>query len=100
MKTRTEFRQDADALKKILTQYSGEDSCHFCVIAQDNGRHMTTLGGRMDLTGYCVSEAIANLVNNTPDCPEDIIDMIATTAHRMLADMRDNSNKVIPLKKQ
>lgn len=89
MNRKEQVRKDADAIDKVMKHYSGNDGAHFGFVTYETGERQFFAGGRVDLSGYCISEALATMVANTPGLDEDFIDAVSEMAKEMLKDMND-----------
>lgn len=96
MKTKQEIKQDAEAIVAICKQYSGAHGCHVCVIAQEDGKHNVSFGGRVDIAGEYLAEILARIVATTPLLEADFIDSVANCAKDMVRHLQ----KVVPLRPQ
>ena len=84
MRTNEQFKLDAATIDEIMKRYTGTDGAHFGFVAQADGKRQFFIGGRVDIGGLCVAEALANVVEMTPGLDETYIDMICETAHEFL----------------
>jgi hypothetical protein len=87
-----QVKRDSNVIEKAMMKYSGTEGAHFGFIAYGSGERQFFAGGRADITGMCISEAIATLVKNTPGITDDFIDAVAETARIMLGDMEHGGN--------
>ena len=96
MKSMQEIKADSAKIVEICKQYSGANGCHICVIAQDDGKHNVSFGGRVDIAGEYISEILARIVMTTPMLEDDFIDAVANCAKDMVRHLQ----KVVPLHPQ
>lgn len=92
MRTEAQLKRDGDRIEEIMRGYTGTTGAHFGFIAMDgaNGeKRQYFVGGRADLCGICLAEAIATFVHITPGMSEDFIDLVSSVAHDMLKDMNN-----------
>ena len=89
-----QVKKDSDAINKAMKNYSGMDGAHFGFIAYETGERHFFCGGRVDVTGICLGEALARLVDNTPGIEDDYIDLVMNTAKDMLEDFRKERGMV------
>ena len=94
MEKRKQVREDADRIDKVMRNYTGSSAAHFGFIVCDTGERQFFAGGRADLTGMCLGEAIANLVKCTPGVGEEFIDAVADTAHAVYENMITEKKEV------
>lgn len=78
------IERDMKTISSVLPTYSGNEGAHFGFIAFETGQRQFFMGGRSDVIGLCLSEAIAKFVELTPQLNDDGIDMIAETAKEFL----------------
>ena len=83
---KADFMVDSQTIDGVMRKYSGEKAGHFGFICKD-GERQFFLGGRCDLVGVHLSEALAMLVNETPGLPSDFIDAVCKTAKEIYATM-------------
>lgn len=88
MTKKEQVERDADIIDKAMINYTGFDGAHFGFITLATGERHFFAGGRSDLSGFCLSEALANLVNMTQGLNEEFIDLVCETAKSMLNDMK------------
>ena len=86
MTRKEQVRRDADVIEKAMMTYHGIDGAHFGFIAYASGERQFFAGGRVDISGLCISEAIATMVKNTPELDSSFIDAVADTARIMLGE--------------
>lgn len=79
-----DIKKDAQIIEKAMAPYGGADAAHFGFIAETENRRHFFLGGRTDIVGYHISEAIANIITITEGLDERFIDAICETAKEML----------------
>lgn len=87
MNRKEQVRKDAEVIDKAMRNYTGNEGAHFGFITFETGERQFFAGGRVDLSGICMGEALATMVANTPGLTEDFIDAVADTAKLMLKDM-------------
>lgn len=88
MTEQQKVEKDGSKLENIMKGYSGAGGGHFGLIVTANGKRHYCTGGRVDLVGICMSEALANMVRVTPQLDETYIDMIAESAKELLKEAR------------
>lgn len=89
MKKNAEFQMDARGIDNLMRGYSGEHAAHFGFIAQEDGKRQFFAGGRADIIGVSISEALANFIVITPGLKDDFIDNVCLTAKDMLKMIRE-----------
>lgn len=89
MTKREQVKKDAKIIDGAMMNYTGDGGAHFGFIVYESGERHFFSGGRVDLMGICLGEAIATMVNNTPGLGKDFIYMVSDVAHRMLDDMSE-----------
>lgn len=89
MKGKAQFQMDANGIEKIMRDYGGNEAGHFGFIAQEDGRRHFFAGGRADIIGISISEALANFIVITPGLKDDFIDNVCMTAKDMLKMIRE-----------
>lgn len=75
---------DADTLSRIMQNYTGTEGAHFGFIAFETGQRQFLFGGRTNLLGFCLGEAMARMVTMTPGLTPEFIDSVAATAKEIL----------------
>ena len=80
-----DIKKDAQIIEKAMAPYGGADAAHFGFIAEAPNRRQFFLGGRTDMVGIHIAEAIATIIRITEGLDEGFIDAICETAKEMLA---------------
>lgn len=80
--------KDAKVIDNAMKHYTGNEGAHFGFITFETGERQFFAGGRVDLSGMCMCEALATMVVNTPGLEVDFIDAVADTAKIMLEEMK------------
>lgn len=76
--------KDAATIEEAMEKYGGSGGAHFGFIAFATGERQFIAGGNVAITGICLSEAIATMIQNTPGLGEEFIDAVADTAKGIL----------------
>ena len=71
MNRNEQMKKDAEEIEATITKYNGPGMAHFGFIAHATGERMFWAGGNAALTGVCLAEAIAELIENTPGMDGD-----------------------------
>ena len=80
-----QMRKDSNTIEEAMKRYSGSTGAHFGFIAFATGERQFIAGGNLAITGICLSEAIAELILNTPGLDgSSFIDTVAETAKAIL----------------
>ena len=80
-----DIKKDAQIIEKAMAPYGGTDAAHFGFIAEAPNRRQFFLGGRTDMVGIHIAEAIATIIRITEGLDKGFIDAIADTAKDLLA---------------
>ena len=92
MKKEIEMQRDAVLLNQILSGYDDKDSAHFIMIVQEDGTRCFLSGGDFMLMKPHLSEALAKMVDESPELDESFIDRVAMTAKLMMPLLRSYSD--------
>jgi hypothetical protein len=84
MNKNAQIKKDSDIIEEAMEKYGGSDGAHFGFIAFATGERQFIAGGNVAITGICLSEAIATMIQNTPGLGEEFIDAVADTAKGIL----------------
>lgn len=79
-----QVRRDSDTIEEAMKRYGGSSGAHFGFIACATGERQFIAGGNVAITGICLAEAIAELIQNTPGLDESFIDIVSETAKDIL----------------
>lgn len=90
------IQQDGMKMEEIMTPYSGKEGAHFGFICKAPNERYFCLGGRADLYGMAISEALARLIMITPGLDENYIGMVANSAVLFLQMMREKEKNEKP----
>ena len=82
---------DGKKLDELVKRYSGAVGGHLAVIVNDKGKRQISVGGRADLVGMTVSEALARMVSITPGLDETFLDAVCETAKEILNGMNESA---------
>lgn len=81
----SQIKKDSDIIEEAMKKYGGSGGAHFGFIACATGERQFIAGGNVAITGICLAEAIAELIQNTPGLEdENFIDVVAETAKDIL----------------
>ena len=87
MSKKKRVEKDAEVIDSAMRNYGGDDSCHFGFIGYETGERHFFAGGRCDLIGVYISEALVTIVINA-DTGYDFIDAVAMAAKEMLEEAK------------
>ena len=80
-----DIKQDTQIIEKAMAPYGGADAAHFGFIAEAPNRRQFFLGGRTDMVGAYIAEAIVTMIRITDGLDDTFIDAIRDTARMLLA---------------
>lgn len=83
-KEKAEFMIDAQTIDGVMRKYSDESGGHFGFICYGDMRQMF-LGGRVDIVGVRIAEAMAMIVDKTQGLTSEFIDAVCITAKEIYA---------------
>lgn len=85
---------DAKTIEKTMQKYSGTSGCHFGFIACETGERQFIFGGRVDMLGGCLAQAISMMIEMTPGINEkQYLNAIAGTTLEMLKERRQKGGR-------
>lgn len=80
----SQIKKDSDTIEEAMKRYGGSGGAHFGFISCATGERQFIAGGNVAISGICLSEAIATMIQNTPGLGEEFIDAVADTAKAIL----------------
>lgn len=85
-KKQSEMLTDIRTIEQIARKYSGAEGAYLTFIANEEGGMQISLGGRADIMGITLSEAIAKFIMITPGLGKEFIDNVHYCVKEMIKD--------------